>query len=98
MEMNRGTSVPASICQIEQKRTVFPLGVLIGPSISYTTRSHRTYWMNRLEMLVSLIFRKWDQIAGWLRRVAALRTAARHAIASQTSDGYSSSAMISVRT
>ena len=34
MVMNRGTSVPVSICQIEQKLTVLPLGVLIGPSIS----------------------------------------------------------------
>src|SRR5712691_10856232 len=37
MVMNRGTSVPVSTCQIEQKRTVLPLGALIGPSISYTT-------------------------------------------------------------
>jgi hypothetical protein len=33
MVVNRGTSVPASICQIEQNRTVFPLGLFIGPSI-----------------------------------------------------------------
>jgi hypothetical protein len=32
--MNRGTWVPVSICQIEQTRTILPLGVLIGPSIS----------------------------------------------------------------
>jgi hypothetical protein len=32
--LNRGTSLPVSICQIEQKRTVLPLGVVIGPSIS----------------------------------------------------------------
>jgi hypothetical protein len=34
MVMNRGTSVPVSICQTEQNRTLLPLGVLIGPSIS----------------------------------------------------------------
>jgi len=32
--MNRGISLPVSICQIEQKRTFPPLGVVIGPSIS----------------------------------------------------------------
>jgi hypothetical protein len=37
MVMNRGTSVPVSTCQIEQNRTTLPLGVLTGPSISYTT-------------------------------------------------------------
>jgi hypothetical protein len=34
MVMNRGTSVPVSTCQIEQNRTILPLGVLIGPSTS----------------------------------------------------------------
>lgn len=30
MVMNRGTSVPVSTCQTEQKRTLLPPGVLIG--------------------------------------------------------------------
>jgi hypothetical protein len=34
MVINRGRSVPVSTCQTEQNRTVLPLGVLIGPSIS----------------------------------------------------------------
>jgi hypothetical protein len=34
MVINRGTSLPVSICQTEQKRTVLPLGFVIGPSIS----------------------------------------------------------------
>jgi hypothetical protein len=32
--MNRGTSLPVSTCQTEQKWTLLPLGVLINPSIS----------------------------------------------------------------
>jgi hypothetical protein len=34
MVMNRGTSVPVSTCQTEQNRTLLPLGVLMGLSIS----------------------------------------------------------------
>jgi hypothetical protein len=34
MVMNRGASVPVSTCQTAQKRTLLPLGVLLGPSIS----------------------------------------------------------------
>lgn len=37
MVINRGASVPVSICQIEQKGIDLPLGVTIGPSISYVT-------------------------------------------------------------
>ena len=37
MVINLGTAVPVSTCQIEQNCTILPLGVLIGPSISYTT-------------------------------------------------------------